>query len=76
MQAFRDLKGMWLLPIHNGTFDLAFHVWQEPLERIAALAEGRGQQLATPLIGAPLSLAAPDAPQRWWRAGPEGMPAQ
>ncbi|WBS03264.1 MBL fold metallo-hydrolase [Pseudoduganella sp. SL102] len=67
LQAHMDLRGNVLLPIHNGTFDLAFHVWQEPLERIAALADQHGQSLATPVIGAPLSLEAPRAPQRWWR---------
>ncbi|MCH3705293.1 MBL fold metallo-hydrolase, partial [Campylobacter coli] len=42
LQAHLDLRGRWLLPIHNGTFDLAMHAWQEPFERIAALAAERG----------------------------------
>ncbi len=67
LQAHIDLRGKVLLPIHNGTFDLALHPWHEPLERIAALAERHGQQLATPVIGAALSIAAPQADQRWWR---------
>ncbi|WUR13533.1 MBL fold metallo-hydrolase [[Empedobacter] haloabium] len=67
MQAHIDLRGAVLMPIHNGTFDLAFHPWHEPFDRIAALAEQRGQRLATPVIGAPLSIAAPQADQQWWR---------
>ena len=30
LQAHRDLKGRWLMPVHNGTFDLAMHAWHEP----------------------------------------------
>ncbi|VXC18057.1 Outer membrane protein romA [Massilia sp. 9I] len=67
LQAFLDLKGKWLLPVHNGTFDLALHRWQDPLERIAALAEAKGVALTTPEMGEPLSLAQPHAGQYWWR---------
>jgi L-ascorbate metabolism protein UlaG (beta-lactamase superfamily) len=38
LQAHIDLKGRWLLPIHNGTFDLSMHAWHEPFDRILALA--------------------------------------
>ncbi|MCC2955108.1 MBL fold metallo-hydrolase [Massilia sp. IC2-477] len=67
LQAFLDLKGKWLLPVHNGTFDLALHRWQDPLERIAALAAEKGVQLTTPEMGEPLALAQPHAGQAWWR---------
>jgi len=67
MQAHIDLRGKVMLPIHNGTFDLALHAWNEPFERIAALAEQRGQQLATPEIGQPLSLREPHFGERWWQ---------
>jgi L-ascorbate metabolism protein UlaG (beta-lactamase superfamily) len=67
MQAHRDLRGRWLLPIHNGTFDLAMHAWDEPFERISALAADHGVALATPRIGERLDLAAPGATRAWWR---------
>ena len=66
LQAHRDLNGRWLLPIHNGTFDLAMHAWYEPFDRIYALAAAGGVALATPLIGERLSLTQPHAGQRWW----------
>jgi len=56
LQAYRDLRGRWLLPIHNGTFDLAMHAWDEPFERISALAADHGVALATPRIGERLDL--------------------
>jgi L-ascorbate metabolism protein UlaG (beta-lactamase superfamily) len=67
LQAHLDLRGKWLMPIHNGTFDLAFHPWHEPLERIAALAGAAGVPLATPEIGAALAAAQPQAGPAWWR---------
>ena len=48
VQAHIDLRGRWLVPIHNGTFDLAMHRWQEPFERVTALAIVRGVDLSTP----------------------------
>lgn len=67
LQAHLDLRGRWLLPIHNGTFDLAMHVWEDPFERIAALASGRGVSLATPEMGERVDVAMPHAGTAWWR---------
>ena len=67
LQAHRDLRGRWLLPIHNGTFDLAMHAWDDPFERISALAAENGIALATPRIGERLDLAAPGPTGAWWR---------
>lgn len=66
MQAHIDLRGKLLMPIHNGTFDLAMHAWNEPFERISALAEQRGQALATPEIGQQLNLRQVHATGKWW----------
>ncbi len=67
LQAHIDLRGKVLLPIHNGTFDLAMHSWDDPFEQITALAAARGQQLATPMIGEALDIAQPQATEAWWR---------
>lgn len=39
LQAHIDLKGKVMMPVHNGTFDLALHNWYEPLQNIKELAE-------------------------------------
>ncbi|GLQ98069.1 MBL fold metallo-hydrolase [Dyella mobilis] len=67
VQAHVDLRGRWLMPVHNGTFDLAMHTWQEPFERVLALTTERRIPLATPRMGERLDLAAPHAGERWWR---------
>jgi L-ascorbate metabolism protein UlaG (beta-lactamase superfamily) len=80
MQAHLDLRGKNLMPIHNGTFDLALHVWQDPFERIVALAEQQGVPVSTPLMGEQLSLSKPQPGQQWWRAqtmtAKDAMPKQ
>lgn len=67
VQAHEDLRARWLMPIHNGTFDLAMHGWQEPFERVLALSSARGIALATPRMGERLDLASPQTTTRWWR---------
>lgn len=66
VQACADVRGRCLVPIHNGTFDLAFHGWREPFERVTQLAGDRGLAVSTPRMGERLDLAAPQRGQRWW----------
>ncbi|WP_158939314.1 MBL fold metallo-hydrolase [Burkholderia sp. S171] len=75
VQAHLDLRGHWLMPVHNGTFDLAMHRWQEPFERVTGLAGAHSIPLATPRMGERLDLAAPHRGQRWWREVAEGVKA-
>jgi L-ascorbate metabolism protein UlaG (beta-lactamase superfamily) len=70
LQAHQDLRGNWLLPIHNGTFDLALHAWREPLERITALAEAQQQNISTPRFGEQVKIAQPQTAYAWWQAEP------
>lgn len=67
VQAHVDVRGAWMLPIHNGTFDLAFHPWQEPLELVCREATARGVRIATPRIGERFQMNAPQECDRWWR---------
>jgi L-ascorbate metabolism protein UlaG (beta-lactamase superfamily) len=67
LQAFLDLGGKWLVPVHNGTFDLGLHRWKDPFDRITGLAQARGVAVATPEMGEPLDLKRPHVGQAWWR---------
>lgn len=67
MQAHLDLQGKWLLPIHNGTFDLAMHCWYEPFERIERLAHQFNIPLTTPQFGELLAMREPHTGKRWWK---------
>ncbi|MGF1742974.1 MBL fold metallo-hydrolase [Vibrio profundum] len=67
MQANLDLNSCYMMPIHNGTFDLSLHDWFEPLERILSLAKQNNVTLLTPKFGQEMMLdSLPDTP-RWWR---------
>ena len=67
VQAFQDLRGKVLYVVHNSTFDLAFHTWQDPLQRVAALAQAKGLELATPQIGEVVTVGAPRTNVAWWQ---------
>ena len=66
VQAFQDLRGQVLYGVHNSTFDLAFHTWQDPMNRLADLAAQKNLTLATPVIGEVLTVGQPRQNVRWW----------
>jgi hypothetical protein len=66
VQAFEELRGKMLYVVHNSTFDLAFHTWRDPLDRIAALSQAKKIELATPEIGEVLTIGRPRTNVRWW----------
>ena len=62
LAAHADLRGDVLLPIHWATFDLAFHRWSEPIERL--VAEAGTTRITTPRPG---ERVLPDLPiTAWW----------
>ena len=65
--AHRLVRGKTMMPVHWGTFDLAFHRWDEPAERIRVLAAEQGVHLVQPrpgeTVGPDTALQSP-----WWRA--------
>lgn len=67
LQAHIDLQGRHFLPIHNGTFDLSFHAWTDPFERITTLATTAQVPLTTPMMGERIDIHQPPAARHWWR---------
>ena len=72
LQAHKDLRGTAMFPIHNSTFDLSLHNWNEPLERIQALAVANQVNLLTPVFGQAVVIDQIDPQQIgsasiWWR---------
>ncbi len=68
VRAHRDLGGDVLLPIHWATFDLAFHAWAEPVQRLYVAAAQAGVALALPRPGERISNAEPPPTKDWWTA--------
>lgn len=66
VQAHLDLGGTVLHPIHWGTFDLAFHPWNEPMQRVTQSAEKNDVRLATPVVGGSVVYNGTSSGERWW----------
>jgi len=67
VRANQDLRGRLLLPIHWGTFNLAFHSWSAPAEEALAAAQARGVAVALPRPGEWVEPDAPPQVEKWWR---------
>jgi L-ascorbate metabolism protein UlaG (beta-lactamase superfamily) len=68
VQAHQELKGNLLMPIHWGTFSLAFHSWTEPIERLIREAEKRGVKLLVPRPGEIVAVRGEAYNSGWWEA--------
>jgi len=66
IQAHKDLNADVLLPVHNSTFDLAFHPWYDPLAKLSVLALEQEIKLAAPIIGEQYLLDGNAINRRWW----------
>jgi len=68
VQAFIDLKGGVLVPIHFGAFTLAFHDWNDPIERVVKAAKENVIKYATPKIGETINISTGEYPNSiWWK---------
>ena len=61
------LRGRVLLPIHWSTFNLAFHAWNEPADRVVRAAESVGVTLTVPRPGQPVEPGRLPPASTWWR---------
>lgn len=67
LAAHKALGGGALLPLHWATFNLAFHSWHEPADRLVAEADP-GTTLLLPAPGQRVNVADGVLPGRWWEA--------
>jgi len=66
LEVNRILQGKTMLPIHWGTFNLAFHPWQEPIQTLLHAAKGQPGQIITPRPGQVVDLDHLPAFPPWW----------
>jgi len=62
-----DLGGKLLVPVHWGTFNLAFHAWNARADEALAAALNRGVAIAIPRPGQWVEPASPPPLETWWR---------
>jgi L-ascorbate metabolism protein UlaG (beta-lactamase superfamily) len=61
------LGGGAFLPVHWGTFNLAMHAWDYPVETLFDIAQRQNLQLVMPRLGEAIEPTLVDAVQPWWR---------
>ena len=66
IQAHQELKGNILHPIHWGTFNLAYHDWDDPMKRLSIAAKANNIQLATPITGETTIYNTKIPSNPWW----------
>ncbi len=68
VQASIDLNAKVLFPVHWGKFGLAFHPWNEPIQRVVKKATELNVKITTPLIGEPILLDKEYPRANWWES--------
>lgn len=76
LEALALLGGGAFLPVHWGTFNLAFHAWDDPAETLVRLAPGRQARLVMPLLGEPVEPSRAERVTPWWRSVSETAPRE
>jgi L-ascorbate metabolism protein UlaG (beta-lactamase superfamily) len=57
-----------MIPVHWGTFTLAFHAWGEPVDRVWRESKDRGVTIAVPRPGETVDIDHPPSVDGWWQA--------
>jgi L-ascorbate metabolism protein UlaG (beta-lactamase superfamily) len=66
VRAHLDVRARRMFPVHWGTFNLAFHDWDEPIKRAVAAARASQVELLTPRLGEMVHADQPFASNPWW----------
>lgn len=74
--AHQLVRGRVLVPVHWGLFDLAFHAWTEPVERVLVAAREAGAPVLVPRPGESVEPGVPRRVERWWPEVPWRTAAQ
>jgi len=60
------VRGQLMMPTHWGTFNLSYHGWTEPAERVIVAAERTGTRIVIPRVGQMFEPVSPPAVELWW----------
>ncbi len=66
VEAYQRVGGGLLVPVHWATFNLAFHSWTEPAERLIVEADRTGAEFVIPRPGQSVEPSCPPPVERWW----------
>jgi len=66
LQAHLDVNAEYLMPVHWGMYELAFHTWYEPVDTLFRLAREKDVTLVTPILGQVIVLNNSIKTEQWW----------
>jgi L-ascorbate metabolism protein UlaG (beta-lactamase superfamily) len=66
VRAHGDVRAKRLFPVHWGTFNLAFHDWDEPIKRTLVAARTSHADVLTPRPGEMVDADQPFESKAWW----------
>lgn len=66
IKAHLDLRGKILHPIHWGTFNMSFHAWYDPIQRLVKEAKRHQVAMATPIAGETIAPSEGKLGSNWW----------
>ena len=66
VKAHLAVRARHMLPVHWGTFNLAFHDWDEPIKRAVKAANEQNVDLVTPRVGEVVIAGEPFNSDSWW----------
>jgi L-ascorbate metabolism protein UlaG (beta-lactamase superfamily) len=67
IQVHTFVKGKVFVPTHWGTFNLAFHAWNEPIERLFTAAQKSNVNIVVPKPGQSFGPETQQLAEPWWR---------
>ena len=67
VQVAQEVGAKVMLPIHWGTFNLAFHAWNEPADRALAAAKAAAVAIVIPKPGEWVEPKWVGPVETWWR---------
>jgi L-ascorbate metabolism protein UlaG (beta-lactamase superfamily) len=76
LKALALLGGGAFLPVHWGTFNLAMHSWDQPVEELLSLGEKASVQLLMPQLGEAIEPEHATRAHAWWRGVDTVAPPQ
>jgi len=66
IEAHLAVRARRMLPVSWGTFNIAFHDWDEPIKRAVKAANEKNVELITPRVGEVVIASEPFDSYRWW----------
>ena len=58
------------MPVHWAKFALAYHAWDEPIDRVTKEAHRLNVPIIHPMIGEMVNLDKFDIQSKWWETSP------